>query len=157
MMRPVLIGMKLAAVVLATAAGVCGCANSSDPVADIVSVMREAEAGWNAGDLERYMNCYWRSDSLRFAGGATVSTGWESVLANYRRTYPDRAAMGKLTFSDLDVTVLADDAAVVFGRWRLDREGEAAEEAPHGLYTLVLRCFDHRWLIVHDHTSVATP
>ena len=157
MMRTTLLGIGLTAVVFATAVGVCGCVDSSDPVSDIVSVMREAEAGWNAGDLERYMDCYWRSDSLRFAGGATVNTGWETVLASYRRTYPDRAAMGRLTFFDLEVTVLADDAAVVFGHWRLDREGEAAEDAPHGLYTLVLRRFDAQWRIVHDHTSAARP
>ena len=155
MMRTAILGMMLAAVALATAVGVCGCADSSDPAADIVSVMREAEAGWNAGDLEQYMDCYRRSDSLRFAGGATVSTGWETVLANYQRTYPDRAAMGRLTFSDLDVTLLADDAAMVFGRWRLDREGEAIEDAPYGLFTLLLRRLDAGWRIVHDHTSAA--
>lgn len=132
-----------------------GCAEQADPTADILALMNAAEAGWNAGDLERYMQCYWRSDELRFAGGATVNRGWEAVLASYRRAYADADAMGRLTFSDLDVMVLADDAAVVFGRWLLDRKGEAPDDAPHGLFTLVLRRFDVGWRIVHDHTSSA--
>ncbi len=132
-----------------------GCAETPDPTEDILALMREAEAGWNAGEIERYMQCYWKSDELRFAGGARINRGWEAVLASYRKGYPDQAAMGRLTFSELDVTVLAEDAAVVFGRWRLDRDGEVPDAAPHGLYTLVLRRFEAGWRIVHDHTSAA--
>ena len=137
-------------------AALAGCSESPDPTAEIVQLMREAEAGWNAGDLERYMQCYWQSEELRFAGGAGVKLGWQQVLDGYREAYPDRATMGQLTFSDLDVRVLADDAALVFGRWRLDRQGEDPAEAPHGLYTLLLRRFDEGWRIVHDHTSAGT-
>ena len=143
--------------VLLCAATLLGCTRSPDPSEDIVAVMRAAEFAWNAGDLEGYMECYWRSDELRFAGGGGVNQGWEAVLASYQRAYPDRAAMGRLTFSELDVTVLAPDAALVFGRWRLDREGVAPAEAPHGLYTLLVRRFDEGWRIVHDHTSAASP
>ena len=121
--------------------------------AEILAVLRAAEAGWNAGDLETYMDSYWRSDDLCFAGGDRASFGWENVLADYRKRYPDRAAMGTLTFSDLDVTVLGSDAAMVFGRWRLDRAGDEPEEAPRGLFTLLMRYLPEGWRIVHDHTS----
>jgi len=116
-----------------------------------ISPVRTAQDGWNAGDLEAYMQSYWESPDLRFAGGDRVSLGWHQVLANYQRGYPDQAAMGRLEFSDLDVDLLAPDAAVVFGRWRLFR----AEDQPHGLFTLILRRFDGDWRIVHDHTSAA--
>ena len=119
----------------------------------ILTVLRDAEAGWNAGDLEAYMQGYWQSEELRFAGGGTVTSGWQATLDRYRAHYTDRALMGTLVFSDLDVTVLADDAAVVFGRWKLER----ADDEPQGLFTLVLRRFEHGWRIVHDHTSSAAP
>jgi ketosteroid isomerase-like protein len=143
-MRTALIGLLMLLVPALAAAG-------GDAEADILAVMRAAEDGWNAGDLEAYMVGYWRSEDLRFASGGDVARGWETTLARYTRGYPDRDAMGKLTFSDMDVTLLADDAAYVFGRWRLDR----AEDAPEGLFTLIFRKTDAGWRIVHDHTSAA--
>jgi len=131
------------------------CQSSDQAETEIRAVMQAAEDGWNAGDLEQYMGCYWRSEELRFAGGDKVDTGWEKVLANYQKSYPDRATMGRLAFTELDVSVLAEDAAVVFGRWRLTREGEEAAEAPRGVFTLVMRKTDGAWRIVHDHTSAA--
>jgi ketosteroid isomerase-like protein len=49
------------------------------------------------------------------------------------------------------VSALADDAALVFGRWRLQRE----KDEPSGLFTLVFRKTPAGWRIVHDHTSSA--
>ena len=137
----------VAALLLAIAAG----AFAQTPAADIEAVLRDAEAGWNAGDLERYMQSYWNSPDLCFAGGATVTRGWQTTLDRYRTRYPDRAAMGTLTFTDLEITMLGPDAACVFGRWELVRAGDR----PHGLFTLVLRRLPEGWRIVHDHTSSA--
>ena len=121
------------------------------PVDEILDVLRDSEAGWNAGDLERYMQAYWRSADLRFAAGGAVTTGWEATLDRYRTRYPDRATMGTLAFSDLEVVLLGGDAAYVFGRWELQR----AQDRPHGLFTLILRRLPEGWRIVHDHTSSA--
>lgn len=126
-------------------------AAAETPEEAILQVMRDAEAGWNAGDHETYMACYVKSDSLRFASGGTVTRGWKTTLARYAARYPDAATMGQLTFSDMDVTLLGDDAAYVFGRWELERAGDH----PQGLFTLVFRRFDEGWRIVHDHTSSA--
>ncbi len=127
--------------------------------AEVKSAIREvleaqAEA-WNAGDLEGFMQGYARTDSLRFASGGSVRYGWQTTLDNYRRSYPDRAAMGTLTFSDLDIRVLSPTDALVFGRWRLDR----ASDAPGGLFTLLMKKRETEgglaWRVVHDHTSAA--
>jgi uncharacterized protein (TIGR02246 family) len=128
-------------------------AGFADQQADVLAVMNAAEAGWNAGDLEAYMQSYWHSDQLRFAGGDRVNYGWEKVLAGYQKSYPDKAAMGTLTFSEMDVTLLGAEAAIVFGHWHLDRAGDQPDEAPQGLFTLLLRRLPEGWRIVHDHTS----
>jgi ketosteroid isomerase-like protein len=57
--------------------------------------------------------------------------------------------MGMLTFSDLEITVLSKDAAVVLGSWSLKRE----KDNPGGKFTLIFRKFNVGWRIVHDHTS----
>lgn len=117
----------------------------------IRSVLQEQVEAWNAGDLESFMAGYARTDSLRFASGGTVRTGWHAALERYQSSYPDRAAMGTLAFDRIDIRVLAPRWARVFGAWRLDR----ADDAPHGLFTLLMEKRDGHWRIVHDHTSSA--
>ena len=97
------------------------------------------------------MQAYAQIDDLRFASGGTVTYGWQPTLERYRQRYPDKAAMGSLVFSDLIVTELASDAAIVFGRWQLER----AADTPHGLFTLTLRKTPAGWRIIFDHTSSA--
>jgi len=98
------------------------------------------------------MHAYWQSDSLRFASGGTVSLGWQSVFERYSQRYPDKATMGHLSFSDLDIKVISSDAVMAFGRWQLLRD----HDKPWGLFTLLLRKTSNGWRIVHDHTSSAS-
>jgi len=116
---------------------------------EIDTVLTEQSAAWNRGDIDGFMAHYWKSDELRFASGGNVTRGWQPTLERYRKGYPGRAAMGKLEFSDLEITELSPDAVVVFGRWRLMRESDA----PHGLFTLTFRRIGDAWLIIQDHTS----
>ena len=118
---------------------------------DIRNVVLEGEAWWNEGSIEGYMETYWESPDLRFASGGKVTFGWQKTMDGYMKRYPDRAAMGRLVFSDLDITILSHESALVFGAWKLERE----HDQPHGLFTLLLRKFDEGWRIVHDHTSSA--
>jgi ketosteroid isomerase-like protein len=115
---------------------------------DIVAVMNTQSAAWNRGDIEGFMQGYWNSDKLVFVS-SRVTRGWQPTLDNYKRTYPTKEAMGTLTFSDLEVTVLSNDAAVVLGSWSLQR----ANDNPKGKFTLIFRKFKEGWRIVHDHTT----
>lgn len=114
----------------------------------VSAVMDEQAAAWNRGDIDGFMNGYWNSDRLVFVS-SRVTRGWQSTLDNYKKSYPNRAAMGTLTFSDLEITVLSKDAAVVLGSWSLQRE----KDKPGGKFTLIFRKFKEGWRIVHDHTS----
>ena len=92
-----------------------------DPRAEILAVMQAAQDGWNRGDLEAYMQSYRNAPETRFAGRDQVTRGWEQVLRKYQAGYPDRQAMGRLAFSEMEVTVTGPDHALVFGRWLLRR------------------------------------
>jgi ketosteroid isomerase-like protein len=118
---------------------------------EVRAVLDRQARDWNAGDLDAFMTGYWRSDQTRFCSGGDVSVGWQTVLDRYRRRYTDRAAMGRLDFSEVQVTPLPPDAALASGRWRLQR----AADSPSGLFTLLFRRTGEGWRIVHDHTSAA--
>jgi len=115
----------------------------------IRGVLDNQVAAWNRGDVEGFMEGYWKSEELTFVTAAGVTRGWQKVIERYRRSYPDKKAMGRLSFSNLEIRVLSPDSAVVLGRWRLQRDAGQ----PEGHFTLVLRKFRDGWRIIHDHTT----
>jgi beta-aspartyl-peptidase (threonine type) len=124
---------------------------AAEPKSEIETVLRAQEEAWNRGDIDGFMNGYWRSEKTIFVSGDEVSRGWQKVLDRYKKRYSDRAKMGALTFSDLEISPMSDDSAVVLGSWKLKR----ANDQPHGRFTLIFRHFPDGWKIVHDHTSAA--
>jgi len=115
----------------------------------ILKVLETQRVAWNNGDIGGYMQGYWKSDSLMFVGKAGPVYGWQKTLDRYKKSYPDKAAMGKLTFTILKVDLLDKTNAFVFGAWRLYRE----KDAPGGYFTLWFRKVNGAWVIVVDHTS----
>jgi ketosteroid isomerase-like protein len=127
---------------------------AADPTAiqsAVRAVLDQQVKDWNAGDIGKFMRGYDRSEKTRFASGGNITLGWQAVLERYQRTYSDKATMGTLTFSDIDITVASEDTALAFGRWHLKRE----KDEPSGLFTLLFRKTSDGWKIVHDHTSAA--
>ncbi|MEL6859763.1 MAG: DUF4440 domain-containing protein [Pseudomonadota bacterium] len=117
----------------------------------ILTVLSTQQAAWNDGDIDGFMQGYWVSPELRFASGGTVTYGWQATRDRYHQNYADRSIMGQLEFSNLEVDLLDDDAAIVHGAWALER----AEDRPSGLFTLVLKDLEGGWKIVSDTTTSA--
>lgn len=125
------------------------------------ALLDDQVSAWNRGDIDGFMQAYARSPNTTFVSGDEVTRGWQTVRDRYKNKYSDREKMGTLAFSDLEITLLSVDAAVVLGRWELKgvneppsrRSGVPGE--PHGRFTLILRKFTEGWRIVHDHTSAA--
>ena len=121
----------------------------SDAVGQIQRVMDQQQEAWNRGDLEVYMNGYWKSDSLRFIGKRGITYGWQPTLDNYKKGYPNADAMGRLQFSNLSMELTGDSSAYVIGKWQLYRTTDTLS----GHYSLLWKCMDNQWLIVADHSS----
>lgn len=115
----------------------------------IEKVLKTQEAAWNRGDIGEFMFGYWRSKYTEFENDSGIYQGWDDVLKRYEKNYPNRAAMGQLTFSGLEIHVLSANSAYVIGKYRLDRE----KDHPEGVFTLIFRKFDDGWKIVNDHTT----
>lgn len=120
---------------------------------DIKKVLDDQVSSWNRGDINGYMDGYWKSDSLLFTSGGNIQRGWQATLDKYMKSYSTKEKMGKLKFSGLEITILSPDAAWVFGRWELERKADR----PSGVFTLIVRKFPDGWKVVHDHTSSDLP
>lgn len=115
----------------------------------ILQVLATQNKAWNEGDLVTFMDSYWKSDSLMFIGKSGVTYGWQNTLENYKKGYPDTAAMGKLTFDILHVQKLSNQYYSVVGKWFLTRSiGNVG-----GHFTLLFRKIKGRWVIISDHSS----
>jgi ketosteroid isomerase-like protein len=104
---------------------------------------------WNRGDIEGFMQTYWKSDSLMFIGKTGVHFGWQETLNNYKKGYSDTTAMGKLSFDIILVKKLSPEYFYVVGKWMLKRTiGDLS-----GHYDLLLRKIKGKWYIISDHSS----
>jgi ketosteroid isomerase-like protein len=124
----------------------CGFAQEKEA---ILNVMHTQQAAWNRGDIPAFMEGYWKSDSLVFIGSRGPTYGWQKTLDNYKKGYPDKAAMGQLTFNITKVELLGDKDAFVLGGWKISRSTDAAG----GFFTLWFRKINGEWKVVCDHTS----
>jgi ketosteroid isomerase-like protein len=117
--------------------------------AAIRAVMQAQQDSWNKADLNGFMEGYWRSSDLKFVGKTGVTYGWQATLERYQKGYPDAAAMGKLSFDILHLEKISPKAALMVGKWHLQREADA----PQGYFSLVWRKLKGQWVIVADHSS----
>ena len=115
----------------------------------ILKVLHSQEEAWNEGNVERFMEGYLKSDSLMFVGSAGPTYGYHQVMANYKKNYPGKRGMGKLTFTIKKVALLCGDTAFVMGGFHLKRD----QDEPSGHFTLIFKKFADGWKIVSDHSS----
>ena len=125
-----------------------GMAQSKDE-SSIRKILDGQVKAWNRGDIRTFMRGYWQSDSLLFIGKSGITYGWQPTLDNYKKRYPDTAAMGKLTFTLLELKPLASHYYFVVGKWHLERSIGNIE----GHFSLLFKKIKDQWFIVADHSS----
>lgn len=141
---------KIALVFAVTIIFAVSAASATRPEEEIRRLLDQQVAAWNRGDIEGFMQGYWRSPQLSFFSGRSRTYGWDETLQRYKNRYKSEGReMGELTFEDLEIEPLSRQAAFVRGRWRLKIRDESLE----GVFTLILRKQKEGWRIVHDHTS----
>lgn len=115
----------------------------------IRQAMNEQLIAWNTGDISQFMETYWKNDSLMFIGKKGVTYGWENTKQNYKKSYPDTAAMGKLDFNIIQVKRLSVIYFSVVGKWHLTRlAGDVS-----GHFSLLFKKVKNKWVIISDHSS----
>jgi len=112
------------------------------------SILKQQD-DWNRGDIPAFMEVYWKSENLQFIGANGVTKGWQQTLDNYKRRYPDRDAMGQLSFGIVSMEKLSKKSVFLVGTWDLKRKNDA----PGGYFVLIWKKIQGKWVIVADHTS----
>lgn len=115
----------------------------------IKSVLETQVECWNRQELDGFMQTYWKSEDLTFSSGGKTTRGWQATFDRYKQRYQPPNKMGKLSFDNLEITMLNSTSAFVLGQWHL----EFPSNQVGGNFTLILREIDGQWRIVHDHTS----
>ncbi|HWL93240.1 MAG TPA: DUF4440 domain-containing protein, partial [Phycisphaerae bacterium] len=116
----------------------------------IRTVLGDQVAAWNRGDIDGFMEGYWRSDALQFRTPERVFTGWHATRDRYKAKYSTREKMGTLDFLDLAITRAEKNHAIVTGRYRLRRAAGAPDT---GRFKLDFRFIRGCWRIVRDETE----
>ncbi|MBL30251.1 MAG: DUF4440 domain-containing protein [Flavobacteriaceae bacterium] len=115
----------------------------------IISVLKKQETGWNNGDIDSFMKGYLNSDDLVFNGSKGPHYGWESVKERYKKTYPTKDKMGKLTFEILKLSGITKSTAQLIGKYIITYP----KNKDSGFFTLTFVKLNDEWLILSDHTS----
>lgn len=121
---------------------------SDNDKANILKALEDQRICWNNGDLAGYMEGYWKSDSTRFIGKSGIQYGWKATFEAYKKGYPDKEAMGILTFRVISLEPMNETTVFMIGKWDLD-----LKEKVSGYFSLIWKKVDAKWVIATDHSS----
>jgi len=117
----------------------------------ILEVLKNQTECWNNGDIDCFMQSYWKSEKMMFIGKNGITHGWVQTLNNYKTRYPDRQTMGVLKFEILEIEKISIEAYLIVGKFHLTRDEEIGDA--EGYFSLLFRKINGEWFIVADHTS----
>lgn len=115
---------------------------------EIQTILDRQKTAWNRGNIEGFMEDYWKSKNFTFQSGNNRLHGWNALLSRYEKSYSGEK-MGKLDFTDIEIKVLSNNIVYVLGRWKLSFKYSSNE----GLFTIIFQRKPEGWRIIHDHTS----
>ena len=118
---------------------------------EIYNLMKQQEDAWNNGNIENFMNFYWKNDSLVFIGESGINYGWDKTYRNYKNSYKTKEQMGTLEFKNLICNTINDSTHIVTGKWSLKRNDSIRNI--NGFYSLIWVKKQTGWKITYDHTS----
>lgn len=125
-------------------------ASGEDAVTQITAMLHDQDAAWTRGDLDGFMKYYDDTGALVFMTSDGPVRSYQTLKERYEKRYKTGANdFGKLTFSDLQVEILAKDIARAYGKWMV----EQPDKQLSGWFTLILKKTRSGWKIIHDHSS----
>ncbi len=124
-------------------------AQKADPQAEVMAAMTASAAGWNAGDLDRFVAVY--APDAGFVTKDGVLSGRPAIAERYRPSFIKGGnARGKLSFQAIAFRTISATHRLLFARWTLT---PVAGTPQTGMTTLVFERRREGWKIIADHSS----
>jgi hypothetical protein len=100
---------------------------------DVNLVLDDQLSGWNAGNIDQFMEGYVKDSSVRFITNKKIKTSWQEITDSYKKGYPNKEAMGKLTFHRDEIRWVNEAAyiAQVIGRWEVIQKHKLEQANPN--------------------------
>jgi uncharacterized protein (TIGR02246 family) len=137
---------EMIAAFLIVAAGPAA-AQTSTPQQAIEAEMAKSAAGWNAGNLDRFVAIY-TTDAV-YAAGNELARGRAEIAARYAKSFANGAnTRGKLIFQTVAWRTLSPVHMLYIARWTL-----TGPKTETGLTTLLFERRKEGWRIISDHSS----
>lgn len=123
--------------------------NQKADSAAIAACFSQQLKNWNEGDIEGFMKYYWKSNDLQFITSKGVSRGWERVLENYQKAFPNKETMGRLEFKTDQYRRIGSHLYHTTGQWVVHQQ----DRVRSGYFSLIWKYFpEEGWRITIDHT-----
>jgi len=124
--------------------------SENNSISAIEAILNAQASAWSRGDLDGYLDHFWRDPRLYYGSVNTVVRGWDALRASYASRYGEGAQLGHLQFSNVEIELMSEDIAKVTGRFDVT---DAAFPAS-GTYLIVLRKFAGKgWKVVSDQVT----
>lgn len=115
--------------------------------ATVAAAMAASAAGWNAGDLNRFMAVY--AEDAIYVTAKGVVRGKAEIAAHYAPSFTNGTnSRGMLSFDMLAERAIDARHRVLVARWTL-----TGKQVQSGYTTLVFAKQGNEWRIVTDHSS----
>ncbi|MDE0878470.1 MAG: SgcJ/EcaC family oxidoreductase [Sphingomonas bacterium] len=143
------ISLLLAPVALIAASTVS--AQTPDVQTEVAAVMADSAAGWNSGDLDRFVAIY--ADDAVYVTTKGLVRGKAEIAARYRPSFASGSnKRGRLSFQMLAYRTISNVHQLLFARWTLTPADPKAK-AETGMTTLLFERRKAGWRIISDHSS----
>lgn len=124
-------------------------APAPSPTAAIEAAMKDSAAGWDSGDLQRFVAVY-APDAI-FVGGDGVVRGKDAIAARFAKSFTGGGnTRGKLTFEPVAWRTLSAVHTLYVARWTLT---PADGKPQSGMTSLLFERRKEGWRIISDHSG----
>lgn len=121
----------------------------ASPQAAIEAELAASSAGWDAGDIERFIAVY--ADDAVYVSGKDVVRGKASIAQRYAKSFGVGAnSRGVLSIQPVAWRTLSSVHMLLVARWTLTPPGAPPQV---GLTTLLFERRKAGWRIISDHSS----
>jgi len=118
--------------------------------AGVAAALDDSKAGWNAGNLDRFVAVY--APDATFVTAKGLVKGRAAIADRYRRSFAGGGnTRGKLSFETLDSRRIDPTHMLLWARWTLTPADPAKAET--GMTTLLFERRPEGWRIISDHSS----